>query len=82
MGQKWDDFLRNVMGVERADAHQERKTGMTYAQRQVARDPDAEVLLLNFTEAEMEEWREGGDPFAVGPQRRERSPFGDKEMGG
>jgi hypothetical protein len=80
MGQKWDDFLRNFVGKERADRHQEKKTGMTYAQRQIARDPDAEVALLDFTPAEMDEWREGGDPFRVGPQKR--SPYEDREIGG
>jgi len=78
MGQRIDDFLRNVMGKERADRLQERRTGMTYAQRQIARDPNAEVALLDFTEEEMEVWREGGDPFTVGPRRQ----MPDREIGG
>jgi hypothetical protein len=78
MGQRWDDFLRDVMGKERADRFQEKCTGMTYAQRQVTRDPNAEVMLLDFTDEEMEVWRAGGDPFAVGPQRQ----MPDREIGG
>jgi hypothetical protein len=72
MGQRMDDFLRDFMGKERADRIQEKRTGMTYAQRQIARDPNAEVMLLDFTDEEMEVWREGGDPFKVGPQPRQQ----------
>ena len=78
MGQKWDDFLRNFMGKERADAHQERKTGMTYIQRQVARDPDAEVAVLDMTPAEFDAWQDGRDEFVVGPQRE----YPNREIGG
>jgi hypothetical protein len=82
MGERWDEFLRSVMGKERADAHQERKTGKTYIQRRVAEDPSREVAMLDFTRAEMEAQQEGEDPFLVGPQRdRDRTMY-DRELGG
>jgi hypothetical protein len=76
MGQKWDDFLRDVMGKERADRHQEKRTGMTYIQRQAARDPNVEVWVLDMNEDEYQAWQDGLDPFTVGP---EKSPL-DLEM--
>lgn len=78
MGARMEEFLREVMGKERADRFMEKRTGMTSAQRQIARDPDAEVPLLDFTDDEMEAWREGEDPFKVGPARQIR----DREIGG
>lgn len=78
MGQRMEEFLRDVIGRERADRFMERRTGMTSAQRQIARDPNAEVGLIDFTDEEMEAWREGGDPFTVGPARQ----MPDREIGG
>ena len=82
MGARMEQFLRNVMGEQRADRFMERRTGQTRAQRMLARnDPDQEIGLSDFTDEELEVWREGGDPFTVGPQQpRERIRF-DQELG-
>lgn len=42
------------------------------------RDPNAEVSVGDFTAAEMDAWREGLDPYYVGPQRE----MPDWEIGG
>jgi hypothetical protein len=78
MAARMEEFVREVMGKERADRFMEKRTGMTSAQRQIARDPDAEVPLLDFTGDQMEAGREGEDPFKAGPTRRIR----DREIGG
>jgi len=43
-------------------------TGMTRAQRIVAKNPNADIPLYMLNAKELEAWREGGDWTAVSPE--------------